>query len=85
MMELHQKLYTYRIGLLADACWRALSCEERGDPFLYGRRRGGPSYAMAHSLKALPSLACEARANQSNRQNDDFVRTELTESCSGFI
>ena len=44
----------------------------------------GPELVV-HSLKALPSLACEARANQSNRQNDDFVRTELTESCSGFI
>lgn len=93
MMELHQKLYTYRIGLLAGRCLLA-------GPFMRGDERrlfmrealeralvchGHGLELVVHSLKALPSLACEARANQSNRQNDDFVRTELTKPCSGFI
>ena len=45
---MHQKLRTHWRGPPADACQRVFSCEGKGDPFLYERRRGELSYAMAY-------------------------------------
>lgn len=69
MMELHQKLRTHRWGPLAGRCLLA-------GPFMWGdgqalpmRETPGRAFVchghgpelVVHSLKALPSLACEAR------------------------